>query len=127
MSLFIWYKTYSVNNEELDNHHKTLLDIINGLYDNCFGKDKPNCLEPIVAELISYSNYHFSAEEQYMRDIGYKDIDKHIFEHRAFTQRTLRLQNVVNKNEFELTKELIVFLGNWICHHIIQEDKKFSI
>ena len=127
MSLFIWYKTYSVNNVELDNHHKALFDIINRLHDNCFDKDKLNCLDPIVEELASYSNYHFSAEEQYMRNIGYKDIEKHIIEHRAFRQRTLRLQQIVNKNDFEQTKELIVFLGNWICHHVLEEDKKFSV
>jgi len=127
MSLFIWYKTYSVNNEELDNHHKALLGIINKLHDNCFGKDNANCLDPIVEELVSYSDYHFSAEEQHMRNIGYKDIERHVVEHKEFTQKIFRLQQVANKNDFELTKELIVFLGNWICHHIIEEDKKFSL
>ena len=127
MSLFIWYNTYSVNNEELDNHHKALLDIINRLYDNCIGKDKPNCLDPIVDELVSYSNYHFTAEEQHMRNISFNDIDKHISAHRGFTQRTLRLQKVSNKNDIEITKDLIVFLGNWICHHVMEEDKKYAI
>ena len=127
MELFKWYKTYSVNNEELDSHHKTLFNILNRLYENCLGTDIPNCLNPIVEELVSYSNYHFSAEEQYMRDIGYEDIDKHISEHRSFAQRAIQLQKVINKNELELTKELIVFLGNWILHHVMEEDKKFSV
>ena len=127
MELFTWYKKYSVNNEELDNHHKALFDILNRLYANCLGKDNPNCLDPIVEELVSYSKYHFSAEEQYMKDIGYRDIDKQIVEHRAFTDRALQLQQVVDKNDFELTKELIVFLGNWLLHHVMEEDKKFSI
>jgi hemerythrin-like metal-binding protein len=127
MELFKWYKTYSVNNEELNNHHKTLFNILNRLYENCIGTDIPNCLDPIVVELVSYSNYHFTTEELYMRNKGYKDIDKHILEHRTFTQRTLHLQQIVNKNDFELTKELIVFLGNWILHHVMEEDKKFSV
>ena len=127
MELFKWYKKYSVNNEELDNHHKTLFNITNKLLDNCLGSDLSNCLDPIIEELVSYSNYHFSAEEQYMRNIGYKDINKHISEHRFYTQRILHLQQVVNKNDLELTKELILFLGNWILHHVIEEDKKFSV
>jgi hemerythrin len=127
MSLFIWYKTYSVNNEELDNHHKALLDIINRLHDNCFGKDNTNCLDPIVEELVSYSSYHFTAEEQHMRNIGYKDIERHIVEHNEFAQKILRLQQVVNKNDFELTKELIVYIGNWICNHVLVKDKKYSV
>lgn len=127
MELFTWYKKYSVNNEELDNHHKALFDMLNRLYENCLGKDRPHCLDPIIEELVSYSNYHFSAEEQYMRNLKYRDIDKHISEHKAFTQRALQLQQVVSKDDFELTKELIVFLGNWLLNHVMVEDKKFSV
>ena len=127
MELFKWYKTHSVNNEELDNHHKALFNILNKLYENCMGNDLPNSLDPIVEELVSYSYYHFTAEEQYMRNIGYKDIDKQISDHRSFTQRIIQLHNVINKNDLEHTKELIVFLGNWILHHVMEEDKKYSV
>jgi len=127
MGLFTWYKAYSVNNEELDDHHKILCDILNKLYDNCLLTDQPNCLAPIVDELVSYSNYHFSSEEQHMRNIGYKDIDKQIIDHNDFKQRILQLQQVVNKNDIELTKELVVFLGDWFLHHVIEEDKKFAL
>jgi hemerythrin len=126
MALFTWYKTYSVNNEELDNHHKALFSIINRLYDNCMIKGIPHCLDPIAEELVSYSKYHFSAEERHMRNIGYKDIDRHIAEHVVFTQKTLHLQQVVNKDDAELTKEIIIFLGNWLLHHVMEEDKKYS-
>jgi hemerythrin-like metal-binding protein len=127
MELFKWHNTYSVNNEDLDTHHKRLFNILNKLYENCISTDIPNSLDPIVDELVSYSIYHISVEEKHMRDIGYKEIDKQISEHRSFIQRTLRLQQVVDKNDLELTKELIVFLGNWILKHVIDEDKKISV
>lgn len=127
MALFFWYKHYSVNNDELDNHHKALFDIFNRLYDNCICAHKCNCIDPIIMELISYSNYHFSAKEQHMRDIGYKDIDKHKLEHRGFTDRTLQLQQVADKDEPEAIKELIEYLGLWLLNHVLDEDKKYSI
>ena len=127
MELFTWYTKYSVNDEELDNHHKALFGILNRLYENCKQNNSVNNLEHIVEELVSYSNYHFSAEEKHMRMQGYKDIDKQIAQHRAFTDRALRLQQISEKNEPELSKELIVFLGNWLLHHVMEEDKKFSI
>lgn len=127
IELFKWHKTYSVNNEELDNHHKTLFNILNRLYENCMGVDQPNNLKTIVDELVSYSKYHFSAEEKHMRNIGYKDNDKQIIEHREFTQKTLQLRKVVEKNDLEHTKELIVFLGKWILKHVMEEDKKYSV
>lgn len=126
MSLFNWYKKYSVNIPELDEHHKALFDIFNRLYDNCLGQDKAHCIDPIIAELLSYSNYHFSAEEQHMRNIGFKDIDGHIKEHRGFTRRTLELRQAAGRDEPEATKELIAFLGRWLLHHVIEADRKYA-
>jgi hemerythrin len=127
MALFRWYKKYSVNNNELDEHHKKLFRIFNRLYDNCLGHESPECINSIIEALISYSNYHFSAEEEHMRNIGYKEIDKHILEHNDFRQKTLQLQQVADTDVPETTKELIIYLKNWLLNHIIIEDKKFSI
>lgn len=126
MILFTWYKKYSVNNEELDEHHKALFNIINKLYENCIYIDNRNGLEQIIDELILYSNYHFTAEEQHMKNIGYKEIEKHISEHISFKQRALQLQQDIDKNDYEGSKELIAFLGNWLLHHVMEEDKKYS-
>ena len=94
MALFTWDNKYSVNNEELDNHHKRLFAIFNKLYNSCLDKDKRITLGPIVEELVSYVNYHFVAEEKYMKSIGYKDIDKHISEHWFFKDRICMRQHV---------------------------------
>jgi hemerythrin len=124
--LFVWYNKYSVNNEELDAHHKALFDIINRLYENCVEVDNAISIEPLIKELVSYTQYHFSAEEQYMMDIGYKDINKQISEHMVFTDRILQLQRDDNLNDCGHSKELIVFLGNWLFNHVIVEDKKIT-
>src|SRR5664279_4966655 len=110
MTLFTWYEKYSVNNEELDGHHKILFNILNKLYENCMDDANANRLDQLIEELISYSNYHFTAEEQHMRNSGYAEIDRHMIEHRAFTERTIQLKQDVEKDDFEGSKELIVFL-----------------
>ena len=127
MALFTWYDKNSVNNDELDEHHKALFDIFNKLYSICFENNNYKCLGPIVEELISYSHYHFSAEETHMVRIGFKDLDRHITEHMEFILRTLQLQQVAENNETEATKELTVFLGVWLLNHVGIEDKKYSI
>jgi len=127
MELFKWYKQYSVNNDTLDEHHQTLFRIMNKLYANSIDNESTYSLEPIIKELESYTNYHFSAEEQHMRETGYKDLDSHIAEHKAFTQRALQLRQTVNKDDFEVAKELIVFLGNWLLKHVLEEDRKYSV
>jgi hemerythrin len=75
MPLVTWYKQYSVNNEELDNHHKNLFAILNKMYDSCLPADSSECAASVIEKLIEYTDYHFKAEEKYMADKGYKEID----------------------------------------------------
>ena len=125
--LFTWYKKYSVNNEELDNHHKALFDIFNRLYANCLAGSSSNSLEPLIAELVAYADYHFAAEEKYMTAVGYKDSDRHIAEHKLFAERILQFHGDKNAYHCENAKELIVFLGNWLLNHVMVEDKRISL
>jgi len=127
MPLFTWDKKYSVHNNELDQHHQKICHVLNRVYDDCLGRDKTQSIDPIIDEIISYTNYHFPAEERYMKDIGYKDIDKHIVEHKGFKQKILQLQQATDKDEHETKKELIVLLGDWLINHIVKEDKKFAV
>jgi hemerythrin len=125
--IFTWCDSFSVNNEEIDNQHKALFNIFNRLYENCVEHESYIFLEPLISELVNYAIYHFSAEEQYMRDIGYKDIDNHIEEHKIFTDKILQLKSVNSSDDFEKTKELIVYLWNWILNHVMVEDKKITV
>jgi hemerythrin len=127
MALFKWYKIYSVNNNELDEQHKTFLSIFNKLYGNCLHRENAYCIDTIIEELIAYSYHHFSVEEKYMRNIGYKEINKHISEHTEFTQKTFQLQQSVDKNVPWDSKKVIVYLRNWFINHIIFEDKKYAL
>jgi len=127
MTLFTWYPKYSVNNEELDEHHKKLFGIFNQLDEQCINNYDNKSARGIIEELINYSNYHFFAEEQHMKDLGYKDINKHISEHREFTLKAIHLQQAIMNNEVHTLKELKAFLGQWLLNHVIVEDKKYSV
>ncbi|HTP65724.1 MAG TPA: bacteriohemerythrin [Geobacteraceae bacterium] len=126
MPLVTWYKSYSVNNEELDNHHRHLFDILNRMYDSCLPAANLECAEKVIEELIEYADYHFAAEEKYMTEKGYKRIDEHRQEHRYFLDKLLGLRNCAHKDDYEYKKEIMAFIGNWILKHVTVEDKKFS-
>ena len=126
MELFKWHTTYSVDNEELDNHHKRLFNILNRLYENCMGTELTHTLDPIVEELVSYSNDHFAAEEQHMRENMFHDIVAHIAKHREFTSKLETLKAQCHGNSLDVAQELIILLGNWLLRHVLTEDMKYS-
>jgi hemerythrin len=127
MTLMNWYDMYSVNNEEIDNHHKRLFEIFNRLHDVSLGKSKDDSLESLVDELILYADYHFKAEEEYMRATDFKYIDKHIIEHEYFIFKVVDFKNKINNHEYGTANYIILFLGSWLLHHVIEEDKKIAI
>ena len=126
MKLFTWKNSYSVHVEELDGHHKALFGIVNRLYENCLNSGPLGSLDPIINELAAYADFHFSAEERYMADTGFRELPGHALMHRAFARRIEQLRQTSSRNDLELTKELIVFLGNWLLHHVLEEDKRYA-
>lgn len=61
-----------------------------------------------------------------MLDKGFPGIDDHIAGHRNFTNRIEEMYKHYRDNDLEMTIELIVVLGNWLLHHVLQEDRKYS-
>ena len=127
MPLLNWYDRYSINNIQLDNHHKKLFALFNRLYDICLVDNRDSMFETALDEIVSYSDYHFKAEEQYMREIGYNDIEKQIVEHKYFKERAIDLQLNSKSIDYKLCHEIIIFLGNWLMNHVIEEDKKIAL
>jgi len=126
MPLITWNDNYSVNNEELDSHHKELFLILNRLYVECLDVDNENCVGPKLDELLAYADYHFKAEVEYMRRIEYFEVDGHIDMHNGFVYRLEEMKRIPHVSQLELTKELIVFIGKWLLHHVLEEDRKYA-
>jgi hemerythrin len=126
MSILKWCRTYSVHNKAIDIQHKKLFDIFNELYDSFVQQKDTAAYDSIVDELISYASYNFSAEEQYMKEVNYNNKDNHTEEHVKFKEMVTHLRGVDASNKYELSKELIVFLSNWMLHHVIEEDSKIG-
>lgn len=126
MPLLRWKDEYSVHVEELDNHHKKLIAIINDLYHDCLQVDNHTCVGLKLDELVAYAAYHFEAEEAYMRQLQYFEVDDHIEKHRGFTYKITELQQLPMANHMELTQELIIYLGKWLLQHVLEEDRKYA-
>ena len=127
MSLFTWSDKYSIGNTEIDNQHKKLFDIINRLFDISLGRNEVDTVEAVMEDLVSYTDYHFKFEELHMRDVGYKDINKHIVEHNFFTNEIIFAKRRQIQDKSNIDNKLIVFLCTWLIQHVTEEDRKYVI
>ncbi len=125
MPLIKWRDSYSVGVEQFDQEHAQLVDIINELYVIIRDKQAVTALDSAMDRLIEYTRRHFMAEEDAMEQVGYPFLDEHKEIHLDLERQVLDFQKQV-KAEKEVQSDFYVFLRDWLIHHIIEEDKKYS-
>lgn len=126
MPLLRWNPAYSINDVELDSHHQRLFFLLNTAYENVMNSPEVDCIQPIIEELSEYTRYHFSSEEQHMKEKGCCEIDEHIAKHREFAHTIEKLRLSYHDNDLEVAKELIILLGEWLLGHVLKDDMKYS-
>ena len=86
--------------------------------------DKFDRIVHVLKDLKSYTDKHFSDEEEYMERIRYKDIEVQRLAHRAFIEKLNHVDlESIDNNQEEYLEELINFL-EWLKNHILKMDKK---
>ena len=125
--MLVWKDEYAIGVELIDNQHKHLFAIGNGIYElleNYILDDKYDKIIKILADLREYTKYHFQSEEEYMLQIKYPGYFSQKVEHDDFIDKIeeIELQNL-DENQEEYIRELLLFVFNWVLEHILQKDK----
>jgi len=61
-----------------------------------------------------------------MREKEFHGIDEHIAKHKEFTQTVETLKTRYHDNDLDVTRELIIVLGEWLLHHVLRDDMMYS-
>ncbi|NLM50172.1 MAG: hemerythrin family protein [Clostridiaceae bacterium] len=123
-----WNESLSVGVNSIDEQHKEWFKKANELFEaGKQGKAKEHIAQ-MLEFLDSYTKFHFSDEERYMRSINYPLLDEQIKMHTDFIAQLKKLKEdyensggnvlvVLNANQIIL---------NWLTGHIIRHDKKIG-
>lgn len=123
MKIIEWKNEWAVGNSFVDNQHKELLNLINGII-----TDEIRTKE-LLQGLIDYTAKHFADEEQYMFENGYDDdkYEAHKEEHRKLKEALLEISfALVNNGDPELPGQFRQFCLDWFVLHFLGTDKKFG-
>ncbi len=128
--VFAWGREFETNIKQVDAEHRYLVEIINSLGLKLSEQNITiNDLDPIFQELLRYTNYHFSNEEDMMKraDIDVRHSKKHIEEHKNFIKEVSQKYSSIKKESIKKeAKELLDFLVSWLTFHILGVDKNLS-
>ncbi|MCX7206612.1 MAG: bacteriohemerythrin [Proteobacteria bacterium] len=124
-AFFEWNDELSVGIQEIDEQHKVLIDLLNELHDAIRLHHGSEASARILGRLADYTRTHFTVEESLMRILGYPDYDAHKQHHEDLIKQMNDLQARLEGGE-AITFELMHFLRNWLTHHIIEGDKRYT-
>ena len=128
MSFIEWKQNeYGVNVKECDTQHRKLVKIINDLFDAMSQKKTRDVLQKILTELVEYTMYHFSTEENLFKIADYPNAALQKAEHEKFTKTILDFKKKFEESATTLISiELLKFLKDWLLNHISVSDKKYG-
>ncbi len=129
MPIIKWSNDFSVGNERIDAQHKKWIAIYNtahGRMRNASLNDLLTIGSDALSEMIAYTKYHFSFEEQFMETIRYSGIETHTLMHKNFIKKLDQLVLQIHQGTIVLNSEIIKLIENWFVDHILKEDQKFN-
>jgi len=129
MSILTWNDQLLVGIESVDNQHRHLVALINRLDElNALGADLQTVLET-VKQLVEYTVEHFQHEEQLMMEAGFNPRmqDQHCQQHQEFIDKMQQVHVEAQSDVSVISKDLLDFLVDWLCHHILKTDKLMAI
>lgn len=126
MFSFQWKSTYELGFTLIDEQHKKLFAIMNNLYEARHNSTSNLIVASSINELINYTLYHFTSEEQLFAQYNYPYSEAHIIEHNDFIMKVNQLKNNEDLGDILLSLKTLDYLKDWTITHILGTDKQFA-
>lgn len=125
-----WNPSFATGIDVIDQQHRRLVELLNDLaHQYVYGLDLSE-VERIVDGLVDYAAYHFDTEETLWQEVlaGDQWFEAHKHTHDGFVQKVRKLQaELADSESLPALDGLLSFLTSWLAHHILYEDKRFSV
>ena len=100
--------------------------MLNELYAATLVHQEKGVISNIVNNLAAYTISHFGTEEELMKRHNYPGFAQHKAEHDGLVVKVKKLQQDMKMGKAVVSKDVIVFLQQWLLGHILGSDKRYS-
>jgi len=120
-----WTELLSVGVESIDAEHRHFIRLLDR-FNHSETRGLPESeLYAMLAEVVLYTEEHFTNEEALMQAAGYPFLDSHRMQHDLAEHEVHRLASGTASEE-EIRDVLGRFMLNWLVLHIQSADRKFG-
>jgi hemerythrin len=127
--MYQWDTSLETGFEEIDNQHKQWIAALNSIIEAIQqGKGKEEIIKTLDF-LVNYTETHFSAEEELMKEFNYADYPLHKRLHEEFkiTVDNLNKQMASEGPSDDLTTSVVYSIGDWLRNHIKSDDFRMAV
>jgi hemerythrin len=125
-----WDSKYLIGIPIIDEQHEKLVDIANEASEILSlpeHTDKYDDIITILNELKDYTAFHFSTEENLMKEIRYPKFFSHQVEHNDFITKVNGIDlYALDEDQDRQLLEIIRFVTDWIITHILEKDTQLA-
>ena len=126
MAIFEWQDRLLTGVQEIDEHHRHLVGLLNSTYQDFLRHAPSVLLAKLFEELVDYATYHFAAEEALMLESGYPGLLQHKEEHDQFSRSVVEMHRNFLEKQQPFFLEILTFLQTWLESHILKSDGEFG-
>jgi len=125
MALIHWSRSLETGVQSIDEQHRRLLELLNGVHEVMVDGRDPSELDAILTRLMDYTDFHFRHEEELFDRNNFPFATGHRKEHSRLKEEVLARMENYRMGTME-PMDLLAFLVDWLQDHIKGVDKSFG-
>lgn len=125
MPLMTWNSKYSVGVKILDDHHESLMEILNEFHAAMLCGRGRMAAGSLLKRLRSLAHEHFSVEEKLMATARFPNLTQHREHHEEMLQQVEEFVARHESGERGMYIELLRFLYKCLRSHVMQHDREY--
>lgn len=111
----------------IDNQHRGLMDMINELTDVMSRGCDCEVARQLMANIIHFTEEHFTHEEDLMRRHDFPGRENHAAEHKEVLNQAITMMAALKPDDFNRAMLITAFLTDCAENHILREDKALAL
>lgn len=122
----VWKEEYSVGIKSLDDDHKRLIFLLNQ-FKTAYDYDTSAEFErQALEQLVEYTRFHFTREEEMMHQAGYENFENHQQQHKNMIAQVEEFVGLYRREGHDSLNVVSTYLTNWLVNHINGTDKQYT-
>lgn len=124
MAYFDWGPDLEIDHGPIDADHRQLVGLVNELHTATSQGQGQAVVAGVMARLITYTQQHFSREEQLMESRAFPALMAHRGKHEQIIAELMALAEKQEAGSITVASQLSSLMRDWLSLHIRRSDRE---